>query len=136
MSPSATACRTAAGARTAGEPRTAGYLQRTGRNVRDSDGTVVFTLASQASGGSRRTIELAANFGKPCLHLPKYGDNFDDRAVVLQRFITENQIRCLNVAGSRESKEPGIYLWVTSVIEDAFFWSENHPGVLGGPGEG
>jgi hypothetical protein len=42
----------------------------------------------------------------------------------------------LNVAGSRESEEPGIYRWVSDVVEDAFFWSENHPPQLGGPGEG
>jgi hypothetical protein len=54
----------------------------------------------------------------------------------LQRFVDEHGIKRLNVAGSRESKEPGIHRWVMKVIEDAFFWSENHPGILGGPGEG
>jgi hypothetical protein len=34
------------------------------------------------------------------------------------------------------SKEPGIYRWVMQVLEDAFFRGENHPGMLGGPGEG
>ena len=42
----------------------------------------------------------------------------------------------LNVAGSRESKEPGIWKWAYQVIEDAFFWGAAHPGMLGGPGEG
>lgn len=40
------------------------------------------------------------------------------------------------LAGSRESEEPGIHSWVIEVLENAFFWSENHPGILGGPGEG
>jgi hypothetical protein len=57
-------------------------------------------------------------------------------AEALQRFVQEQGIKVLNVAGSRESKEPGIYLWVYDVIEDAFFWSQRHPGILGRPGEG
>ena len=77
------------------ETPSAGYLQRTGRNVRDSDGTVVFTLSQNASGGSRRTLELAANCERPCLSLTRSGDNFDGPAVLLQRFITANSIRCL-----------------------------------------
>ncbi len=47
-----------------------------------------------------------------------------------------SNIRTLNVAGSRESKEPGIYNWVKQVLADAFFWSHDHPTALGGPGEG
>ena len=57
-------------------------------------------------------------------------------ALDLQGFVKKNGIKRLNVAGSRESKEPGIHLWVMQLIEDAFFWSENHPGMIGGPGEG
>ena len=29
-------------------------------------------------------------------------------------------------------RDPGIYNWVVNVIEDAFFWSDNNPGMLGG----
>ncbi len=31
----------------------------------------------------------------------------------------ENRVTKLNVAGSRESKEPGIYLWVLDIIKAA-----------------
>lgn len=110
-----------------------GYLQRTEWNVRDSDGTVVFTLAAEATGGSLRTIGFAKKHGKPCLHI----SSACYRApLILQRFAAEHRINILNVAGSRESKEPGIHAWVMQVLEDAFFWSETHPGILGGPGEG
>jgi Circularly permutated YpsA SLOG family len=94
--------------------------------VRDSDGTVVFTLVSTPTGGSRCTIDLAASFGKPWLHLAKSGT--DDPAVMLQRFVTAKLIRCLNVAGKQESEEPGIYLWVSGVIETAF-WSPGNAGL-------
>jgi len=74
--------------------------------VRDSDGTVVFTLAKAATGGSRKTIEIARRLKKPCLHLAKEAE--DDAVALLLDFIAEHGIRILNVAGSRESKEPGI----------------------------
>jgi hypothetical protein len=47
----------------------ANYLQRTEWNARDSDGTVVFTLAAEVTGGSLRTIDFAKNHGKPCIHI-------------------------------------------------------------------
>ena len=118
------------------ETPSASYLQRTEWNVRDSEGTVVFTLAPNASGGSLRTIEIATMYGKPCLHLAKSGRSGEVPALLLQRFVEQQVIRILNVAGSRESKEPGIYLWVAGVIEDALFRNQNRPGALGEPGEG
>ncbi len=116
------------------ETPSASYLQRTEWNTRDTDGTVVFTLSKNATGGSLRTIEFARKHKKPCAHISKAG-NYQP-AEALQRFVSEHGIKRLNVAGSRETKEPGIHLWVMSVIEDAFFHGENHPGMLGGPGEG
>jgi len=118
------------------ETPSASYLQRTEWNVRDNDGTVVFTLASDASGGSLKTIQFARKHGKPVLHVSRAGSVYVDPALLLQKFVDEHRIETLNVAGSRESKEPGIYAWVMEVLENAFFWSENHPGKLGGPGEG
>ena len=109
------------------------YLQRTEWNVRDSHGTVVFTLAAEATGGSLRTIGFAKKHGKPCLHV---SSACYEAALTLQRFGAEHRIKILNVAGSRESKEPGIHAWVAQVLEDAYFWDKTHPGTLGGPGEG
>jgi len=112
------------------------YLQRTEWNVRDSDGTVVFTFAAEPSGGSLKTIGFARKHAKPCIHISKIGQGYSDPALKLQEFVKEHGIKNLNVAGTRESKEPGINAWVMQVLEGAFFWSENHPGMLGGPGEG
>ncbi|MEI6675860.1 MAG: putative molybdenum carrier protein [Verrucomicrobiota bacterium] len=112
------------------------YLQRTEWNVRDTDGTVVFTLASEATGGSLKTLGFARKHRKPCIHIPRDGGSLFEPALQLQEFVKQHGIKRLNLAGSRESKEPGIYLWVMQVLDDAFFWAEDHPGVLGGPGEG
>ena len=45
------------------ESPSADYPQRTEWNVRDSDGTVVFSLAPVLTGGSKKTVELAGSTG-------------------------------------------------------------------------
>jgi hypothetical protein len=109
------------------------YLQRTEWNVRDNDGTVAFTFAKEPTGGSLKTVGFAKKHRKPCLHISRA---CYDPAVKLQKFVEEHGIKTLNVAGSRESKDPGIYQWVKAVLTDAFFWCDEHPGMPGGPGEG
>jgi hypothetical protein len=37
--------------------------------VRDSDGTVIFTMARNLTGGSKPTADAAKRLGKPWLHL-------------------------------------------------------------------
>ncbi len=84
------------------------------------DGTVVFTLAAEVTGGSLRTIQFAGKHGKPVLHrLPGPG-GARGRSPAAE-FVEQNGIKVLNVAGSRESKEPGIHGWVVRVLEEAFF---------------
>jgi hypothetical protein len=116
------------------ETPSSNYLQRTEWNVRDTDGTVVFTLAKVLSGGSARTIKFARMHKKPTLHI-SFG-KFYEPAAELQRFVVEHKIKVLNIAGSRESKEPGLWQKTYECIERAFFWDRAHPGMLGGPGEG
>lgn len=93
------------------------YLQRTEWNVRDTDGTVVFTLAAEATGGSLKTIGFAKKHRKPCLHIPRDGGGLFFPAAQLREFVREHGIKVLNVAGSRESKELGIHDWVISDSE-------------------
>ena len=45
------------------------YLQRTEWNVRDSDGTVIFSLGEHLTGGSWRTVEFAIKHRKPHIHI-------------------------------------------------------------------
>lgn len=115
------------------ETPSSGYPQRTEWNVRDSDGTVVFTYAKEPTGGSLKTVQLTKKHNKPCLHVSR---SMYDPAAKIIKFVSDYDIRELNVAGSRESKEPGIYEWVKDILSYAFFWSDDHPDMLGGPGEG
>jgi hypothetical protein len=118
------------------ETPSANYLQRTEWNVRDSDATVIFTISSQLSGGSKRTAEFAEKHRKPWIHLARQEASYEDPALILQRFVEENSVRELNIAGTRGSKEPDVWRFAYDTIEAAFFWSQANLGVLGGPGEG
>jgi hypothetical protein len=62
------------------------YVERTEWNVRDSDGTVVFSIAGVLTGGSKKTVDLARKHGKPCLHLSAQSDG-DKAPELLREFI-------------------------------------------------
>jgi hypothetical protein len=98
------------------ETPSSNYLQRTEWNARDSDGTVVFSIAGVLTGGSKKTVELARKHGRPGLHLSKAGGASAAQAA-LRRFIAEHGIRVLNVAGPRASKEPEVGAFVREVLE-------------------
>ena len=89
------------------------YLQRTEWNARDSDGTVVFSIAQILSGGSMKTVSFAQKHKKPVIHISRENQN---PAEALIQFIRSNGIRILNVAGPRGSKEPEVGEFVKRVL--------------------
>jgi hypothetical protein len=95
------------------------YGQRTEWNVRDSEGTVIFSIAPNLTGGSRLTAELAARLGKPCLHLSEVRDR-GDAASRLESFVRDHNIRTLNVGGPRASNEPEVARFVIETLEKLF----------------
>lgn len=97
------------------------YDQRTRWNVRDSDATVVFSIASHVTGGTALTIAVAQQQGKPHLHLSSESVSEDgtDPARELLDFIEVHRVNCLNVAGPRASQEPLVAAFVRGVLVDA-----------------
>jgi len=96
------------------------YAQRTEWNVRDSDATVVFTIAPTVSGGTALTVDLAIRLGKPWLHLSRdAGLTPTDYAGRLCEFLATHAVQRLNIAGPRASQEPEIAAFVRSVLERA-----------------
>jgi hypothetical protein len=88
--------------------------QRTEWNVRDSDGTVIFSVEKRLTGGSKKTADLAKKHKKPLLHLR---ENEEDGAMeLLCSFIYDNGIRVLNIAGPRASEEPTVAQFVKSSL--------------------
>jgi CheY-like chemotaxis protein len=100
------------------ETLTWSYAQRTEWNVRDSDGTVIFTIADCLNGGSRKTAQFTRKLGKPCLHLSAKRPGFD-HAAALRCFIKQHRLKVLNVAGPRASDEPMIGKFVTKTLRTA-----------------
>lgn len=93
-----------------------GYPQRTEWNVRDADGTLVLTLA-EADRGTALTIELAVRHGRPCLVVDLGND--PDPALA-RSWADENGVQILNVAGPRESSNPGAYARASSFLRALF----------------
>ena len=89
------------------ETTSAEYTERTRANVRDSDGTVVFTRG-EPTGGSALTIEHAERIGKAVLHVDMAKLDVEAAAERVRGWCVARSIAILNVAGSRESKAPGI----------------------------
>jgi hypothetical protein len=95
------------------------YAQRTEWNVRDSDATLVFSVATKLKGGTRLTFELAKQMNKPVLHLSRTDGNVDSAAARLIAFVSAHTVRIVNVAGPRASQEPKIGTFVAVVLEAA-----------------
>lgn len=87
---------------------------RTRWNVRDSDGTVIFSLRKTLRGGTKLTAALARKYRKPVLKIVAPGRN---GARSLGAFVRKYNIAILNVAGPRESGQAGIYEFTRRVLE-------------------
>jgi len=103
------------------EAPTESYALRTEWNVRDSDATVIFSIGPELTGGSELTREFARARGKVCLHLSKAKTGSAAAAgPQLRDWVEANFIEVLNIAGPRESTEPGIGAFVRAVLDAAF----------------
>jgi Circularly permutated YpsA SLOG family len=113
------------------ELSTSSYPARTRRNIEESDGTVIFSLNRRLSGGTKLTLELANKLGKPVLHIYdtcnriSNPDSLRFEIQALIEFLCSNKIEILNVAGPRESKEPGVYDWTLTMLR--FLNRARHP---------
>jgi len=100
------------------------YIVRTESNVQNSDATIIFTIG-EISGGSLKTLEFAEIHNKPVLHID-IGEYPRQETVhwILRWFQgdvtkpTPPKNCVLNVAGSRESKAPGIQEKVKEIMVD------------------
>jgi hypothetical protein len=98
------------------ETPTSHYMQRTEWNVRDSDATVIVSIRPVLEGGSRKTLDFARKQKKPCLVLSQAASR-GDPAARLDRFLKENKVRVLHVAGPRASEEPEIGEFVKALLD-------------------
>lgn len=76
-------------------------MQRTKRNIRDSDATLIISLTANLTGGSLFTYKYANKMNKPCLHI--YPAIQQDRLV--QLFMKDYLVKILNIAGPSNATE-------------------------------
>ena len=93
------------------ETSSASYRERTRLNVQDSDGTLVIS-GGKPRGGTALTISWAKRLKKPVLRTNK--SKFVARNVL--QWIDDNKITVLNIAGPRESQNPGIYSQTIGIL--------------------
>jgi len=98
------------------ETASADYPDRTERNVRDADGTVVYDVSPKFSAGSDLTVRLCHQHKKPCLVIKMFSDKDVSDLV---DFIDSHNIKVLNVAGNRETNAPGIQEKVRKIVAQA-----------------
>lgn len=82
------------------------YIDRTRKNIIESDGTLIIKDSLDLMQGTKETIKFCKRLSKAYLVININTEkidklNFDD-------WLTQNNIKVLNIAGNRESENPGI----------------------------
>jgi hypothetical protein len=92
-----------------------GYRERTIRNVRDSDGTLVIFFGA-LKGGTEETVSACVRQHRP-YRLIDGAEIAPTRAAELAaEFVAENGVSVLNVAGPRSSQSPTAYAYAHEAI--------------------
>ncbi len=99
------------------------YAARTEQNVIDSDGTLIL-YCDRLQGGTLLTHRLAKSYNKP-LHRVRLDLTIQYAAVI--RWLQENQIQVLNVAGPRASTQPDIQRRAVEMLTRLFASTQRLP---------
>jgi hypothetical protein len=100
------------------------YIPRTRANILTSDATILFAYGGVIKGGSRMTYDLCVRIKKPVLVIVLHQGLSDSDAAPAQTIrgkVETLYAYCkrpitLNIAGSRESKAPGIQARVKGIL--------------------
>ena len=95
------------------ETKSADYAVRTKKNVTTSDGTLIMTKGKPV-GGTALTIDFANQLNKPLLVVDLHQSTDVPH---LSPWIHQNSIKVMNVAGPRESQQPGFYSEAKTILE-------------------
>ncbi len=83
------------------------YPERTKLNIEQSDATLII-IKGKIGKGSALTVKTAQQTGKPYFLVDlSQAKNYNYTQII--SWLKENNISTLNIAGSRESSNPGIY---------------------------
>lgn len=93
--------------------------ERTERNVRDSDGTLLVTRGTP-TGGSALTLEVATRLDKPVLHVDLERESVGFASRRLLEWLQDIRPSALNIAGPRTSEDREIYELTRALLEKTF----------------
>jgi hypothetical protein len=96
-----------------------GFIERTLRNVKDSDGTVII-YPGKLSGGTEQTLHFCVEQRRPQELIDASSVSTEKAAQLIADFVRENKIDILNVAGPRASEWPEGYDYASRTL-DTFF---------------
>lgn len=94
------------------------YTARTWKNIEFSNATLI--IGNVNSRGSRKTLEYCKQLGRSYLSISWHGEPWTSDAIAhVATLMKENEV--INVAGNRESVNPGIGEATFGLLERAFF---------------
>jgi hypothetical protein len=108
------------------EVETTDYNERTRRNVRDADATLIITREGVLEAGTSLTIEECRHKGHDFLHLEFSHTELKDPAILkgsaaeARAWIEMLKPAILNIAGNRERSSPGIQQFTKNFLELIF----------------
>ncbi len=79
------------------------FTERTLRNVKDSDGTVVI-YPGKLSGGTEQTVRFCVEHQRPHQLIDATKTSVEEAARLIADFVRNNKIDVLNLAGPRQSE--------------------------------
>src|SRR5690242_18785111 len=91
---------------------------RTARNVGEANGTVIFHPGLPLHGGTKLTANCCEQMAKPRLLIDRRQLAASAAAAELGRFVRQNQIEVLNVAGPRASQWPEGYQFAVATLSE------------------
>jgi len=99
------------------------YTKCTEKNVLNADGTLILSHGP-LTGGSALTVSIATRNCKPHLHIDFEQGPLSEAAQRIRQWLQNNDIKVLNVAGPRASKDAAIYQDVIALLEMTFSQGE------------
>lgn len=91
--------------------------ERTLRNVDYADGTIVFEYNNPFSNGTLLTVYYSQQYNKPYF-IFKINSESGNQTYRVRKWIKDHHIKILNIAGNRESDDPGIYKATYQILEE------------------
>lgn len=99
------------------ETESTAYHIRTEKNVLESSGTLI-VFRGLLVGGTALTEKFALRHQRPCLNIDLNQPQPPVRVEVIRGWLRKHRIEVLNIAGPRESSQPGIQEETRQLVHD------------------